>query len=263
MPSRISLTTRTAFSPRLGPDYLLYVSATGDDESIWRLSGEAATELWTGSEAHTLGAPAISPDGLHIAFSVRQHGRALLYVMKSDGTNARIVAKSLDLLGAPAWGPDGNWITSAANVNGVPQLFRVPLDGRPPSAFVRDYSMDPAWSPDGRFVAYSGADIGTTFAVKAVSAAGVPYALPAMNLTRGARHLRLLPGGHFLVFLRGEIQHKDLWLVDLGTGAERRLTSFDPGFDVRDFDISPDAREIVVERQQERSDVVLMDLPRK
>src|SRR6267154_5265004 len=34
--ARIPLTTSTGFSPRLGPNYLLYVSATGTSESIWR-----------------------------------------------------------------------------------------------------------------------------------------------------------------------------------------------------------------------------------
>ena len=63
--------------------------------------------------------------------------------------------------------------------------------------------------------------------------------------------------------LRGEIQHKDLWLIDLATGAQRQLTNFPPDFDIRDFDISPDGRDLVVERVQERSDVVLMDLPRR
>jgi len=63
--------------------------------------------------------------------------------------------------------------------------------------------------------------------------------------------------------LRGEIQHKDLWLIDLATGAQRQLTNFPPDFDIRDFDISPDGRHLVVERVQERSDVVLMDLPRR
>jgi Tol biopolymer transport system component len=64
------------------------------------------------------------------------------------------------------------------------------------------------------------------------------------------------------VILRGEIQHKDLWLVDLETGAERQLTHFAPEFDIRDFDISPDGRDVVIERVQERSNVVLLDLSR-
>jgi len=259
---RISLTTSTGFSPRLGPDYLLYVSATGSGQSIWKLADGTATELWSGPGAQIFGGPAIAADGRQIAFSVRQQGKTLLYAMQADGANARVVADSLDLQGAPAWAPDSQSITSAADDHGVPRLFRVPVDGGSPARFVQEYSVNPAWSPDGRFVVYSGPDIGTTFSVKAVTAAAAAHPLPALTLTRGARHLTFLPGGRALVFLRGEIQHKDLWRIDLETGAERQLTNLAPDFDIRDFDISPNGREVVLERVQERSDVVLLDLPR-
>jgi Tol biopolymer transport system component len=260
--ARISLTTSTGFSPRLGPDYLLYVSATGTSESIWKLADGAGTELWSGQGARVFGGPAISADGRYIAFSVRQHGQALLYVVQADGTNARIVSDSLDLQGSPAWSPDGQSITSAAVDNGVPHLFRVPAGGGSPALFVNEYSIDPAWAPDGRLVAYSGPDIGTTFSVKAVATDAGAHPLPSLTLTRGARHLVFLPGGRALVVLRGDIQHKNLWLIDLQTGAERQLTNLAADFDIHDFDISPDGREVVLERVQERSDVVLLDLPK-
>jgi hypothetical protein len=32
-------------------------------------------------------------------------------------------------------------------------------------------------------------------------------------------------------------------------------------FDIRDFDISEDGREVALERVRERSDIVLLDLP--
>jgi Tol biopolymer transport system component len=260
-PDRISVTTSTGFSPRLGPNYLLYVSATSTSESIWKLADGSGVELWSGQGARIFGGPAISPDGRYVAFSVRQHGQTLLYVMQADGTNARIVTDSLDLQGSPAWAPDGQSITSAADDHAVPRLFRVPLDGRSPTVFVQEYSADPTWAPDGRFVVYSGADIGTTFSVKAATAEAAAHPLPALTLTRGARHLAFLPRGRALVFLRGEIQHKNLWLIDLDTGAERQLTNLPSDFDIRDFDISPDGRDVVLEREQERSDVVLLDLP--
>jgi Tol biopolymer transport system component len=260
--SPISLTTSTGFSPRLGPDYLLYVSSTGTSESIWKLANGTPTELWRGEAARVFGGPAISPDGRYAAFSIRQRGNALLYVMQTDGTNARVVADSLNLQGAPAWAPDGQSITSAAIDHGVPHLFRILLDGHPPIAFVQDYSVDPAWAPNGVFIVYSGPDIGTTFSVKAVTPDAALHPLPPLTLTRGARHLAFLPGGKTLVVLRGDIQHKNLWLIDLETGAERQLTNLPPTFDIRDFDISQDGRELVLERLQERSDVVLLDLPR-
>ena len=260
--TRISLTTGTGSSPRMGSGYLLYVSATGTSESIWKLANGTGTELWSGVGARVFGGPAISPDGRFIAFSVLQHEQKLLYVMQADGTNARIVTDSLDLQGGPAWAPDGQSITSAAEEHGVPHLFRIPVDGRAPARFVQEYSVDPAWAPDGHFVVYSGPDIGTTFSVKGVTSEAAQQRLPTLTLTRGARHLTFLPRGRALLFLQGEIQHKNLWLMDLESGAKRQLTNLAPDFDIRDFDISPDGREVVLERVQERSDVVLMDLPR-
>jgi Tol biopolymer transport system component len=259
---QIPLTSSTGFSPRLGPDYLLYVSASGTGQGIWKLAHGTATELWSGQGARILGGPAIARDGRHVAFSIQQHGQTLLCAMKDDGTDAHIVADSLDLQGDPAWAPDGRSITTAVNDHGTPHLFRVPIDGRSPALFVRESSADPAWAPNGQFVVYSGPDIGTTFSVKAVSVESVPHSLPPLTLTRGARHLAFLPGGRVLVVLRGEIQHKNLWRIDLETGAERQLTSFPPDFNIGNFDVSPDGREVVVERMQQRSDVVLMDLPR-
>ena len=260
--ARISFTMSTGFSPRLGADYLLYVSATPTSESIWKLTNGVGTELWSGQGARVFGGPAISPDRRFIAFSVRQQDRALLYVMRADGTNAKVVTGALDLQGSPSWAPDGQSITTAAEDHGVPHLYRVPVDGRPPALFVPDYSVDPAWAPDGRFVVYSGPDIGTTFAVKAATSEGTAHLLPPLTLTRGARHMVFLAGGRALAILRGEIHHKNLWLIDLETGTERQLTNFTPDFDIRDFDISPDGREVILERLQEHSDVVLLDLPR-
>ena len=169
MADPIPLTTGAGFSPRLGPDYLVYVSDAGASQGVWKVANGTSTQLWNGQGARLIGGPAISPDGQHIAFSVRQNGRTLLFAMHADGTNARIVTDSLDLQGAPAWAPDGQSITTAADDRGVPHLFRVPLDGRSPTTFVREYSVDPAWAPDGRFAVYSGPDIGTAFSVKAVT----------------------------------------------------------------------------------------------
>ena len=220
------------------------------------------TQLWKSEDARIIGGPAISPDGAYLAFSSRQHGKAILYLMKADGTNARVMADSLDLQGDPSWAQNGQSIISAADDNGVPHLFRFPVDGGAPKPFVQEYSVDPVSTPDGRFVIYSGPDIGTTFPVKAVTAEGAPHTLRILPLTRGARHLAFLPGGRAVVMLRGEIRHKDLWSVDIETGAEQQLTHLPSDFDIRDFDISPDGREVVLERVQERSDVVLLDIPR-
>ena len=82
VPSRVSLSTNSGVSPRLGPDFLLYASATATSASIWKLAdGGTGTELWSGQGAQIIGGPALSPDGRYIAFSVGQNGQTLVYVM--------------------------------------------------------------------------------------------------------------------------------------------------------------------------------------
>ena len=261
---QISLTTGNGSSPRFGAGFLLYVSSKGTSDNIWKLEDGRVTRLWNAADTRVVGGPSIARDGRRIAFTFRRNdGRTLLSIANIDGTNARIVSTSLELQGAPAWAPDGETITIAARVDGVPRLFNVPLDGRPATAVVNEHAVDPVWSPDGDVVVFSGADIGTTFPLKAATADGRAYRLPPTTLTRGARHVAFVPGQRSILVLRGEVRHKNLWSIDLDTGAERPLTQFEPGFDIRDFDISADGREIVVEQVQEHSDIVLLDVARE
>ena len=260
-PTPVALSTGTGYSPRMGPKYLLYVSMAGAGEGIWKLADGTGTELWHAAGARILGAPAISPDGQLIAFSVHVGERSLLTLMQADGTSAHVLCDALDLEGAPAWSPDGRYLTTAVKEHGTPHVVRVPVGGCTPKVLVSGYSLDPAWSPDGSSVLYSGPDVGTKFVVRLFPTGATAPSGFALTLTRGTRHVAFLPGGRSVVSLQGDIPHKNLWQMDLQTGAERPLTNLPPGFDVRDFDLSPDGREVVFERVQERSEVVLLDVP--
>jgi Tol biopolymer transport system component len=260
---RISLTTVNGIAPRLGPGFLLYVSSKGESDSIWKLQGDVASEVWSSPDTRILGGPAISRAGDRLAFVARRNRQASLYVANADGTSARILTSSLPLQGAPAWAPDGHSVAVSAVVDGSPRVFIVPFDGSAPRPLVTEHSVDPSWSHDGSLLVFSGPDIGSTFAVKMVTADGRASPHAPLELRRGSRHLAFLPGRRSLLVLRGEIGHKDLWQVDLDTGAEHQLTRFPADFNVRDFDISPDGREVVVEQAQEHSGIVLIDLQRR
>jgi hypothetical protein len=114
---------------------------------------------------------------------------------------------------------------------------------------------------------YRGTESGPSFSLKAVMADGNARSVPTLILPRGARAAFLPAGGPLtsqaLIVLKGELQRKNFWLVDLTTGVDRPLTAFGPEFVIGDFDVSPDSREIVFDRLREESDVILIDLPRR
>jgi Tol biopolymer transport system component len=255
---RLSADVETGLSPRSGPSYLLYVSRRAGRPGIWKLANGVSQELWVGSPASMVGAPSIAPDG-RIAFTVADGERTWLYVMQGDGAHAALVADSLALRGKVAWSPDGKSIIGAVVRDGEPRLTVFFPDGSTPQPLVYEYSIDPVWSPDGQFLIYAGADVSTSFPLRAAAADGRAYPLQPVMLPRGTHRVVFGPGASTIVVLRGEFLHKDFWLIDLKTGAERRLTQFTSGSDIRDFDISTDKTEILFDRVEETSTVALID----
>jgi hypothetical protein len=135
------------------------------------------------------------------------------------------------------------------------------VNGSNPSSVVKEYSVDPAATRSGELLIYSGVDIGTNFGVKAVGFEGGVRSMPAVTLTRGSRHVVFTPDDQSVVLLQGGMEHKDVWQLDLRTGLRRQLTKLSPDFNVQDFDVSRDGNEIVLERVEQRSEIVLVERP--
>jgi Tol biopolymer transport system component len=248
-----------AHTPRFGPDYLVYVSSGGGRTEIRKLANGAETELWHDASARRIGPPAIAPDGRHIAFWVERNDSTQLEVIDSDGANARVIADGVAVRGELAWTPDSTSLVSAIVRNGEPRLARIFLDGKPPQPMASEYSLNPVWSNDGKYLFYSGADVGTNFPLRALGPDGRPYAMPSLILTRGARRVVFARRSESLIILRGEIGHKNFVLWDPKAGTERQLTDLPGNFAISDFDVSPDGQEIIFDRLQETSGIALIE----
>ena len=260
---QLSLATVRAADPRFGPDFILYRSARGGPYGLWKLKDDVETELWKGSEGEVAAAPAVSKDGTQVAFVVRTGGHARLYAMSSDGTNARLLSEALDVHDAPSWSPDGGWIAVTASQGGAKPLFKVPVGGGPPVRVAEGILSNPVWSPDGRFILHSdGQRGGAVVRLRAVTPDGQPFPLPDLpEVGLLGNRYRFLPDGRSIVVMQGVMWKQNFELLDLTTGARRRLTDLGQDYNMKGFDVSPDGKRILFDRYRDNSDIVLIDLP--
>jgi Tol biopolymer transport system component len=248
--------------PRFGQTTLFYLSSRGMGDGLWRLQNGKAQEVWNGGEGALLEPPAVSFDGRRVAFLLRRNGRLQLQLEKADGTEPGVVAEDLNVQGTACWSPDGKWISTGGSDDQGAGLFKVPVDGGQIVRLATGSALNPIWSPDGEFIAYAGANVGEYAPLLAVRPDGTRIELPEIKLNRDGERIRFLPNGKGLVFMQGQRQSQDFWLLDLASNKIRPLTHLNNSSAMRTFDITPDGRQIVFDRLRENSDIVLIDLPR-
>jgi len=104
------------------------------------------------------GTPAWSPDGSRLAFVSDRDGGLDVYVAGADGGGVRRLTRDGAAAGRPAWSRDGTRLAfdSAPTPDAVAeaQLLVVNADGSGERPLVRGGGYQPAWSPDGGWIAF-------------------------------------------------------------------------------------------------------------
>jgi serine/threonine protein kinase len=260
-----ALPTARGIFPRFGPGFFVYLSSQGTTGGLWKFQDGNATELWKGSDGVVPYAPAVSPDGSQVCFSVRKEGRTVLYVMSAEGTNVRALVESLDVNAGPSWSPDGKWVAVSAGREAESEVMKVSLEGGSPVR-LQAQAFQPVWSRDGRFILYNVRPVGAYLRpVKAITPQGQPFPFPELKIAAGrAEPYRFLPTGNAIAYLVGDRpQQQNFCLMELSSGRTRQLTNLRSGFGIQGFDVSPDGKEILFSRTRDNADIVLIDLPRR
>jgi Tol biopolymer transport system component len=255
------LQTGRASAPRFGKGALFYLSSTGGEDGLWRDQDGKPAEIWKGSDGALLGAAAVSPTGDRVAVVLSRQGKRILTRLSIDGGDRQPLAPDIDIRGNPSWSPDGKWILSGGNDAQGPALFMIPVDGSKPLRVVPGPAFDPVMSPVDNVIVYAGPQLASA-PLLAVRTDASPVVLPKIRvLSAGGGRWRFLSDGR-LVYMQGPAGAQDFWVLDLVTQKYRRLTQLSNPATTTTFDITPDGKHIVFDRVRERSDIVLIDLPK-
>lgn len=162
---RLTHSSTDDLGPVWSPDgkWIVFRSFRGDSVQLEAIRPDGS-ERYVVSDRKDIGWPRISPDGKRIAFqSSDETGAKTILTLNLDGRDLRTVPTGLDRPWDPVWSPDGTHLVFAQQ----------PPDAGDPTAqtesvYISDTSGHdcrllatfpgfiqlPAWSPDGRTIAY-------------------------------------------------------------------------------------------------------------
>jgi TolB protein len=211
-----------------------------------------------------LGSLAWSPDGSRLAFAATLGGTFEILTVQADGSGLRRLTDNAAYDDIPMWSPDGGRVTFVSDrgrtssiPNFKPQdIYVMNADGsgqtrlNAGAEFEQAYSSAPAWSPDGRRIAFysEGPNGSAIYVIGADGANRVKLASGPGSVSRPAWS----PDGRMVAFYALVADKWELQVINADGSGQRRLTDQDvapPTFE-RPVAWSPDSRLIAFVAQK-------------
>ena len=193
-----------------------------------------------------------SPDGKRLVFESRRDGNSELYTINANGSGTKRLTFNSVFDGDPAWSPDGKSIAFSSDRDGNREIYAMNADGSNvrrltnTGGVVSDVQLDgldadPAWSPDGRRIAFNSNRDGD-YEIYVMNADGSGQ----RNLTDNASLDALpawSPDGREIVFEseRAEKGNRDVYVMSASNGTViGRLTTVGGADEMPDWQALPE-----------------------
>ena len=171
-----------------------------------------------------------------IAFTSERDGNREIYVMDADGGKPRKLTDSPLVDWDPSWSPDGRHIAFTANGRpgdwgargGDLEIYMMKANGSNPRKLTNNLRQDtdPAWSPDGKHIAYAS----TIDRNNEIYVMDVDGGKPRKLTNSGDVHIHnwkpsWSPDGNRIAFTSNRDGNLEIYVMDADGGNQQRLTS--------------------------------------
>lgn len=217
--------------PSVSPDgkYIAFVSARSGNQEVFVMGSDGSDQRQVTRATGRVGMPSWAPDGKRILFQAMTRDSVTLYAILPSGDGLTRLGSYAGHMAALA--PDGRRVGVSTGVRMNQNYIMSDLDGAHPDTVVRGPGIvvDPAWSPDGKQIAYAFVDTTRSMRMWLVKSDWTGRRPVAEPTDSGAHPQwgRWSPDGKRLVVqagiygAQGSTAH--LWLIEPGTGKVTKL----------------------------------------
>ena len=243
--------------------HIVFTCTRNDVNQICLINADGSGYKQLTNEPNNSYYPAISPDGNEIVFATNKYDNFDLYMTLRGSSDLVQLTDNIGNLFSPSFSPDGKQIAFVNRAaSGPSSLWVMGSHGENPHVLypAPNNIVAAAWSPDGANIAFAMAvDSQFTYEVFLLSVQD-PHA-NLRRITHGVSgiggSLSWSPDSRSLLIFAGPVEAREVYRLDLGTGAVTQLTF---GGNNAAAAYSPDGQAIVFNslRNNDQADLYIM-----